>query len=200
MFSLLRLCFAFQGEIYVKNGKCVRFYCHNISFTKCGEGSPQCSRVSLLQTKRERFSCITRHDDFSLRSHRVVSLQVDPFLRDSRGRSQGELTVRGMDFRKPRLGEYTAATSLCYLPEVSHCSRNRISVSSGKGLNFITSDVFLLLKYDGNYNWFDFLTIRTAQMQSCGKTRNMSTSKARGTNNNKELTILRLRNASRKEC
>ena len=26
------------------------------------------------------------------------------------------------------------------------------SVSSGKGLNFITNDVFLLLKYDGNYN------------------------------------------------
>ena len=25
-------------------------------------------------------------------------------------------------------------------------------VSSGKGLNFITNDVFLLLKYDGNYN------------------------------------------------
>ena len=27
-----------------------------------------------------------------------------------------------------------------------------LSVSSGKGLNFITNDVFLLLKYDGNYN------------------------------------------------
>ena len=32
-------------------------------------------------------------------------------------------------------------------------NRNRITVSSGKGLNFITNDVNLLLKYDGNYNW-----------------------------------------------
>ena len=37
-------------------------------------------------------------------------------------------------------------------------------------------------------------------MWSCGKTRNISTSLARGINNNKEITILRLRNASRKEC
>ena len=39
--------------------------------------------------------------------------------------------TRGMDFRKPRLGEYTAPSSLSlcqYPPEVSHCSRNRISV------------------------------------------------------------------------
>ena len=61
----------------------------------------------------------------------------------------------GMDFRKLRLGEYMAASSL-YLcqhsPEVLHCSRSRISVSSGKGLNFITNDVVLLSKYDGNYN------------------------------------------------
>ena len=73
--------------------------------------------------------------------------------------------ARGMDFRKPRLGEYvyTAPSSLCsyqYPPEVSHCSRNRISVSSGKGLDLITNDVFLLLKYDGNCNWWDFHTIK----------------------------------------
>ena len=75
--------------------------------------------------------------------------------------------ARGMDFRKLRLGEYTAASSLClcpHSPEVSHCSRSRISVSSGKGLNFITNDVVLLSKYDGNYNLFDFHTIRKAQM------------------------------------
>ena len=32
--------------------------------------------------------------------------------------------ARGMDVRKPRLGEYTAASSLClcqHPPEVSHC-------------------------------------------------------------------------------
>ena len=75
--------------------------------------------------------------------------------------------IYGIDFRKPSLGECTAASSLClcqHPPEVSHCSRNRISASSGKGLNFITNDVVLLLKYDGNKNWFDFHTIRKAQM------------------------------------
>ena len=108
-----------------------------------------------------------------------------------------------MDFRESRLGEYTAVSSLglCqYPPEVTHCSRYRISISSRKGLDFITNDVVLSLKYDGNYNWFDFHTIRKAQTWSCGKTRNISTSLARGINNNKEITILRLRNASRKEC
>ena len=75
--------------------------------------------------------------------------------------------IYGIDFRKPRLGECTAASSLClcqHPPEVSHCSRNRISASSGKSFNFITNDVVLLLKYDGNKNWFDFHTIRKAQM------------------------------------
>ena len=63
--------------------------------------------------------------------------------------------ARGMVFRKPRLAEYTAPFELVVMPvsaEVSHCLRNRMSVSSGKGLNFITNDVFLLLKYDINYN------------------------------------------------
>ena len=39
--------------------------------------------------------------------------------------------ARGVDFGKPRLGEFTAPSSLSlcqYPPEVSHCSRNRISV------------------------------------------------------------------------
>ena len=73
----------------------------------------------------------------------------------------------GIDFRKPRLGECTAASSLClcqHPPKVLHCSRNRISVSSGKGLNFITNDIVLLLKHDGNKNWFDFHTMRKVQM------------------------------------
>ena len=34
----------------------------------------------------DRISCFTRHDDFSPRSHRAVSLQVAPFLRDCKGR------------------------------------------------------------------------------------------------------------------
>ena len=53
-----------------------------------------------------------------------------------------------VDFWKPRLGEYKAPSSLSlcrYPPEVLHCSGNRISVTSGKELTFITN-VFLLLK------------------------------------------------------
>ena len=56
---------------------------------------------------------------------------------------------------KHRLGEYTAPSSLCLCqcpPKVSHCPHNRILVSPGKGLNFITNSIFLLLKYDRNYN------------------------------------------------
>ena len=63
--------------------------------------------------------------------------------------------IRGAYFRKLRLEEYTVPSSLClcqYPPEVSHCSRYRISVSPGKGLNFIPKYVFLITKYDGNYN------------------------------------------------
>ena len=61
--------------------------------------------------------------------------------------------ARGMDFRKPKLGEYTdPSPSLC-MPVSARGSQHRISVSSGNGLNFITNDAFLLLKYDINYNW-----------------------------------------------
>ena len=51
-----------------------------------------------------------------------------------------------VDFWKPRLGEYKAPSSLSlyqYPPEVLHCSGNRISVTSGKDLTFITN-VFVL--------------------------------------------------------
>ena len=75
--------------------------------------------------------------------------------------------VCGMDFQKPRKREYTVALSLCLFQhpaEVLHCSHNRILVSSGKGLNFIKNDVVLLLKYDRDNKWFDFHTIRKAQM------------------------------------
>ena len=51
----------------------------------------------------------------------------------------------GMDFGKPRLREYTAPSPQVS-PEASHCSRNMILVSSGKGLNLISNDVFLLLQ------------------------------------------------------
>ena len=51
----------------------------------------------------------------------------------------------GMDFGKPRLGEYTAPSPEVS-PEVLHCSHNMILVSSGMGLNFTSNDVFLLLQ------------------------------------------------------
>ena len=50
--------------------------------------------------------------------------------------------TRGMDFRKPGLGEYMAPSKLLlcqYLQEVSHCSLDRMEWnSSGKGLHFIS--------------------------------------------------------------
>ena len=46
------------------------------------------------------------------------------------------------------------------MPVSARGSRHRISVSSGNGLNFITNVAFPLLKYDINYNWKDFHTIR----------------------------------------
>ena len=114
------------------------------------------------------------------------------------------MMVREMEIWKPKLGEQKAPSSLClcqYPLEVSHCSHNRISVRIEEDMNFITCYVFLSLKYDRNYNWKDFHTIRKMQMQSCGKTRlSTSTSQAREINSDKELTILRLRNVSRKEC
>ena len=51
----------------------------------------RCCRVISFANQKltfdERISRITRHDDFSLRSDRVVSLQVARFLRDFTGRS-----------------------------------------------------------------------------------------------------------------
>ena len=50
----------------------------------------RCCRVILLANQKltfdERISCITRHDNFSPRSHRSISLQVAPFLIDCLGR------------------------------------------------------------------------------------------------------------------
>ena len=85
-------------------GSCVRFCCHNILFLRTQCEGINCYRpplVSALEFRRcwvipsanqkltfdERISCITRHDDFSPRSHRAVSLEVSPFLRDRKGNS-----------------------------------------------------------------------------------------------------------------
>ena len=81
-------------------------------------------------------------------------------------RAEGNWWPFVVDFWKPRLEEYKAPSSLSlrqYPPEVLHSSGNRISVTSGKDLTFITN-VFLLLKCDWNYNKWDFETNRKAQM------------------------------------
>ena len=91
--------------------------------------------------------------------------------------------TRGMNFRNPILREYTALSSLClclYPPEVSHC-RSRNGILARKAQERA-------------------LTMRKVQIQSCGKTRSVSTSQtAREISNNKKLTILHLRNVSRKK-
>ena len=108
---------------------------------------------------------------------------------------KGKLMARGMDFRKPRLREYMASSSLCtcqYPPEVLHCSRSRLSVS----LNFIKNDVFLFVKIRWKLQLVGFSYDKKSANVVIWKD---STSQVREINNNRELTILRLQNVSRKE-
>ena len=78
----------------LRMGSCVRFCCHNILFLRTfplvSALEFRCRRVILLANQKltfdERISCITRHDDFSPRSDRTVSLQVAPFLGDCKGK------------------------------------------------------------------------------------------------------------------
>ena len=79
----------------LKMGSCVRFCWHNILFhptdvrrrfaSVSAPGFRCCSEIPLVNQKvtfDQIISCITRHDNFSLRSHRAVSLQG--YLRDRR--------------------------------------------------------------------------------------------------------------------
>ena len=111
--------------------------------------------------------------------------------------------ARGMHFRKLRSEEYTAPSSLCSSVPVS-----------ARGLALFTQDISQFRKglelyykkcISGNkIRWrlqlVGFHTIRNAHMWTLGKTRIMSTFQAPEKNNNKELTILRLRYLSREEC
>ena len=99
----------FLAKSMLRMGSCVRFCCHNILFhrTMCGgKGSHRSMLYSFdavakfLQGNQklnfdQRFSCITRHVNFSPRSHRAVSLQG--YLRDRRAghteRKTSELIV-----------------------------------------------------------------------------------------------------------
>ena len=83
------------------------------------------------------------HDDIAIFAtfsflHRGIDGSWDEFSGTQVGKTQGpfELVI------------------ICqYPPEVSHYSSNWIPVSSGMGLTFNTNDVFLFLKFDGNYIW-----------------------------------------------
>ena len=155
-----------MAKSMLRMGRCVRFcWQHFIPSHKERQGFPllsvldfRCFRVIALanhkRTFDERIGCITRHDDFVPRSHRAVftaSLSKDCKdwgCRRGAGQTENEWVYL--------IQVYTAPSSLClwqYPPKVSHCSRNRILVSSGKSLTFITNYVFLVTKYDGNYNW-----------------------------------------------
>ena len=155
-----------MAKSMLRMGRCVRFcWQHFIPSHKERQGFPllsvldfRCFRVIALanhkRTFDERIGCITRHDDFVPRSHRAVftaSLSKDRKdwgCRRGAGQTENEWVYL--------IQVYTAPSSLClwqYPPKVSHCSRNRILVSSGKSLTFIINYVFLVTKYDGNYNW-----------------------------------------------
>lgn len=57
--------------------------------------------------------------------------------------------AREVDFRKTRLGEYTVPSNCCLGQdplEVSHCSGDRMLVSSGKSSTSSTNDVFSVIK------------------------------------------------------
>ena len=62
-----------------------------------------CREIPLVNqelTFYERISCIRRHDGFSLRSYRAVSLQVAPFARDCKDRGYGRDRRAGQTERK----------------------------------------------------------------------------------------------------
>ena len=108
------VCLLFSmAKTILRMGSCVRFCCHNIlfpshyvrrRFPSVGALEFRCCReipsVNQKLTFWERISCITRQDDFSPRSHRVVPLQVAPFLRDCKGRGYRRNCRAGQTERK----------------------------------------------------------------------------------------------------
>ena len=87
----------------LRMGSCVRFCCHNILFLRT---FPLVS--ALLANQKlifdERISCITRHDDFSPRSDRTVSLQVAPFLAKAKAIVVEPVKWKTSDFIDIKLG------------------------------------------------------------------------------------------------
>ena len=154
IFTLLHLCFVFYGEIYIKNGlgkisaqphtivkqiwlpsgnvlflllfSLSKNWMHNVGWG-CAEILPckfpfhrDCKDRGYRRDRRDRRDRRAGQTEQKMNKFMVIWFK-----------GKGEMMTRGMDFRKPRLGEYMAPSSLSlcqYLPEVSHCSRNRISV------------------------------------------------------------------------
>ena len=58
--------------------------------------------------------------------------------------------AREVDFRKSRLGEYSASSNFFSGQdplEISHCSRDRMLVSLGKSSTSFTNDVFSVIEF-----------------------------------------------------
>ena len=113
MFSLLRLCFVFYGEICFKSGKlCSFLFCHSIPshyvrrrFPSVSDLRFRCCRKILFVNQKltfdERISCITRHDDFSPRIHRAVYCKL-PLSSEI---AKAEATVAIVEPLKPNRNE-----------------------------------------------------------------------------------------------
>ena len=117
-------------------------------------------QITDISVVNEYFVCIYFHTALGFATIRVNNIFISQFIAlqccyhnyiaifatFSFLRAEGKLMACVVDFWKPRLEEYKAPSSLSlcqYPPEVLHCSGNRISVTSGKDLTFITN-VFVL--------------------------------------------------------
>ena len=91
--NCLRVLFSTTKSMVIM-GSCVRFCLHNMSYLISLVNAPEfrCCRVISLANQKLTFDeiiiCTTRHDSFSPRSDRAVSLQTAPFHRDCKGRGQ----------------------------------------------------------------------------------------------------------------
>ena len=95
--NCLRVLFSTAKSMVIM-GSCVRFCLHNMLFLISLVNAPEfrCCRVISLANQKLTFDeiiiCTTRHDIFSPRSDRAVSLQLAPFHRDCKGRGRRRRT------------------------------------------------------------------------------------------------------------
>ena len=95
--NCLRVLFSTAKSMVIM-GSCVRFCLHNMLFLISLVNAPEfrCCRVISLANQKLTFDeiiiCTTRHDSFSPRSDRAVSLQLAPFHKDCKGRGRRRRT------------------------------------------------------------------------------------------------------------